>query len=210
MSEVEERVSTDLDELVPTSGDDDGVLGVRGEANARDPLGVALVGDGVLAVTKGVPQLDGAVTGAGDDLTVVGGEADGQDVVVVANETAGGLAGGKFPEAEGLVPGGGQSVGTVGGDHTVGDNVRVTVEGAFGVAVRGLITGQVPDDEGLVTRTRQEHVGAEPLLVHAPWIMYCCKLLLLEGGGQGSDPAGVALKGAAEDELLSHCDVWED
>lgn len=31
-------------------------------------------------------------------------------------------------------------------------------------------------------------------------------LLLLERGGKGSDPAGVALKGAAEDELLSHCD----
>lgn len=197
---------TDLDELVPASGDDDGVLGVGGEADAGDPLGVALVGDGVLAVTKGVPELDGAVTGTGDDLTVVGGEADGQDVVVVANETAGGLAGGELPEAEGLVPGRGQSVGTVGGDHTVGDDVRVTVEGAFGVAVRGLITGKVPDDEGLVTRTGQEHVGAGPLLVCALGILCCCKLLLLEGGGQGSDPAGVALKGAAEDELLSHCD----
>lgn len=151
---------TDLDELVPASGDDDGVLGVGGEANAGDPLGVALVGDGVLAVTEGVPQLDGAVTGTGDDLTVVGGEADGKDVVVVADETAGGLAGGKLPEAEGLVPGRGQSVGTVGGDHTVGDDVRVTVEGALGVAVGGLITGKVPDDEGLVTRTGQEHVGA--------------------------------------------------
>ena len=152
--------STHLDELVPASGDDDRVLGVGGEPDAGDPLGVALVGDGVLAVTEGVPQLDGAVTGTGDDLTVVGGEADGKDVVVVADETAGGLTGGKLPEAEGLVPGRGQSVGTVGGDHTVGDDVRVTVEGAFGVAVGGLITGEVPDDEGLVTRTGQEHVGA--------------------------------------------------
>lgn len=158
---------TDLDELVPASGDDDGVLGVGGEADAGDPLGVALVGDGVLAVTEGVPQLDGAVTGTGDDLTVVGGEADGKNVVVVADEAAGGLAGGKLPEAEGLVPGRGQSVGTVGGDHTVGDDVRVTVEGALGVAVRGLITGKVPDDEGLVTRTGKEHVGAGPLLVYA-------------------------------------------
>lgn len=31
-------------------------------------------------------------------------------------------------------------------------------------------------------------------------------LLLLERGSEGSDPAVVALKGAAEDELLSHCD----
>lgn len=106
-----------LDELVPRAGDNDGVLGVRAEANARDPLGVALVGDGVLAVTKSVPQLDGAVTGTGDDLAVVGREGDGQNVVGVADEAAGGGTGGKLPEAEGLVPRGGQSVGTVGGDN---------------------------------------------------------------------------------------------
>ena len=125
----------------------------------------------------------------------------------MADEAAGGLAGGKLPEAEGLVPGRGQSVGTVGGDHTVGDDVRVAVEGALGVAVRGLITGKVPDDEGLVTRTGKEHVGARPLSVYARQILGYCKLLLLEGGSEGSDPAGVALKGAAEDELLSHFDV---
>lgn len=206
MSGSKRKYCTDLDELVPASGDDDGVLGVRGEANAGDPLGVALVGDGVLAVTEGVPQLDGAVTGARDDLTVVGGEADGQDVVVVADEAAGGLAGGELPQAEGLVPGGGQSVGAVGGDHTVGDDVGVAVERALGVAVGGLITGQVPDDEGLVTGTGQKHVRAIALLVVALVIAIRCMLLLLERGGKGSDPAGVALKGAAEDELLSHCD----
>lgn len=77
---------------------------------------MALVGDGVLAVTEGVPELDGAVAGTGDDLAVVGGEGDGQDVVGVADEAAGGDTGGELPEAEGLVPRGGQSVGTVGGD----------------------------------------------------------------------------------------------
>lgn len=106
-----------LDELVPASGDNDGVLGVGAEANAGNPLGVALVGDGVLAVTEGVPQLDGAVTGTGDDLTVVGGERDGQNIVGVADESAGGVTGGELPEAERLIPRGGQSVGTVGGDH---------------------------------------------------------------------------------------------
>ena len=106
-----------LDELVPASGDNDGVLGVGAEAHTGNPLGVALVGDGVLAVTQSVPQLDGAVTGAGDDLAVVGGERNGEDIVVVADEGTGGVAGGQLPEAEGLVPRGGQSVGTVGGDH---------------------------------------------------------------------------------------------
>lgn len=106
-----------LDELVPASGDNDGVLGVGAEADAGNPLGVALVGDGVLAVTEGVPQLDGAVTGTGNDLTVVGGERDGQNVVGVADKGAGGVTGGELPQAEGLVPRGGQSVSTVGGDH---------------------------------------------------------------------------------------------
>ena len=77
---------------------------------------MALVGDGELAVTEGVPQLDGAVARAGDDLAVVGGEGDGQDVVGVADEAAGGGAGGELPEAESLVPRGGQGVGAVRGD----------------------------------------------------------------------------------------------
>jgi hypothetical protein len=107
---------TYLDELVPASGDDDGVLGVGREAYARHPLGVALVSDGVLAVAEGVPKLDCSVTGAGYDLTVIGGEGDGENIVGVANKAAGGVASGELPEAEGLVPRRGKSVGTVGGD----------------------------------------------------------------------------------------------
>lgn len=75
---------------------------------------MALVGDGVFAVTEGVPELDGAVARPGNDLTVVGGEGDGEDVVGVADEAAGGYTSGELPEAEGLVPGGGEGVGTVG------------------------------------------------------------------------------------------------
>lgn len=78
---------------------------------------MALVGDGVLAVTERVPELDGAVARSGDNLTVVGGEGDGEDVVGVADEAAGGDTGGELPQAESLVPGRGESVGTVGGDH---------------------------------------------------------------------------------------------
>lgn len=181
---------TYLDELVPAGGDNDGVLGVGREADARNPLGVALVGDGVLAVAQGVPQLDGAVARAGDDLAVVGREGDGEDVVGVADEATGGGAGGELPKSQGLVPRSGQSVGTVGGDdlpfqsallsnnspplasmfyphsfssvgtYAVRDDVGVAVEGLLGVTVLRLVTGQVPDDQGLVTGAGQEHVGA--------------------------------------------------
>lgn len=47
--------STYLDKLVPAARDDDGVLRVRAEADAGHPFGVALVGDGELAVTESVP-----------------------------------------------------------------------------------------------------------------------------------------------------------
>lgn len=160
-----------LDELVPTSRNDDWVLWVWREAHARDPLSVSLVGDGVLAVTEGVPQLDGAVTRTGHDLAVVGREGDGQNVVVVSNEAASRLAAGQLPQAESLVPRGGEGVGAVGGDDTVGHNVRVAVERSLRVAVAGLVAGQVPDDEGLVTRAGQEHVGA------ANACQYCCSAL---------------------------------
>ena len=104
----------------------------------------------------------------------------------MANEAAGGLAGAQLPETESLVPGATESVGAVGGDDTVGDNVRVAVQRALRVAVRGIVTGQVPDDERLVARAGEEHVR------------------VLERGRKGRDPAGVALKGAAEDKLFGH------
>lgn len=121
---------------------------------------MALLGDGVLAVTEGVPELDGAVAGAGDDLTVVGREGDGEDVVGVADEAAGGGAGSQLPETQGLIPGGGQSIGAVGGDDAVRDDVGVTVERSLGVTVLTLIASEVPDDQGLVSAGGQEHVGA--------------------------------------------------
>lgn len=111
------KIITYLDELVPARGHNHRVLGVRAEAHARHPVGVALVSDGVLAVTKGVPELDAAITRGGDNLAVVGGERDGEDVIVVADEGAGGSTAGELPEAEGLVPRGGEGVGTVRGDH---------------------------------------------------------------------------------------------
>lgn len=174
---------------------------------------MTLLGDGEFAVTKCVPQLDGSVAGTGDNLSVVSGEGDGEDIVGVADESSGGGTGGKLPKAESLVPGGRESVSSVRGDdlnsklafvkndlfcfchkcakwfemtYTVGDDVRVTVKGSLWVTVGGVVAGQVPDDQGLVAGSRQEHV----------WV--------LEGGSEGSNPAAVALKGALQDKSLRH------
>lgn len=78
---------------------------------------MSLLGDGELAVTKGVPQLDRSVAGSRNDLSVVGGERDGENIVGVSNESAGGSTSGELPEAEGFIPGSRESVCTVGGDH---------------------------------------------------------------------------------------------
>lgn len=102
---------------------------------------MALVGDSVLAVTEGVPELDGLVAGAGDDLAVVGGERDGEDVLGVSDEPAGGLAAGELPEAKGLVPRGREGIGTIGGDHTVGDDVRVASESPLRDTIASIVTG---------------------------------------------------------------------
>lgn len=78
---------------------------------------MSLLGDGELAVTESVPQLNCAVAGSGNNLSVIGREGNGKDVVVVSNKSAGGGTSGKLPKAESLVPGCGKSVSTIGGDH---------------------------------------------------------------------------------------------
>lgn len=111
---------------------------------------MAILLDVVLALAEGVPELDRLVTGARDDLPVVSTEADGQDVGGVADKAAGGETGVEVPETESVVPRRGESELAVGGDDDVGDEVVVAVEDTLGVAVRVLVTGQLPDNDGLV------------------------------------------------------------
>jgi hypothetical protein len=44
--------------------------------------------------------------------------------------------------------------------YAVGDDVGVALQAPLGVTVRGLVAGEVPDDQGLVAGTGQEHVRA--------------------------------------------------
>lgn len=67
--------------------------------------------------------------------------------------------------------------------------MRVAVKRSFWVTVRALVAGQVPNDQSLVARSRQEHVG------------------VFEGGRKRGNPATVALKGALQDELFRHDEV---
>jgi len=176
-----------LDVLVPARGDDDRVLVVGREPDAGDPVLVAVLLDGVLALGQGVPQLDGLVPRGGHDLPVVGGEGHGQHVLGVVLEPARGLAGGQVPQAQGLVPGAGEGEVPVRAEHHVGDKVGVAVEALLGYAVVAhVIPGELPDDEGLVPGGTQDHVR------------------VLGVGGQLGDPSPVAPEGAAELQSLRH------
>lgn len=103
--EVVNSESSYLDQLIPSSADNHRVLRVGRESNARNPVGVALVGDGEFAVSKSVPQLDGSIARARNDLSVVCGERNGEDIVGVADKGAGGVASRELPQSESLVPG---------------------------------------------------------------------------------------------------------
>lgn len=69
------------------------------------PLAVTLLLDVILALSQSIPEFDGLVAGARDDLPVVGAEAHGEDIGGVADKAAGGGTGVQIPEAQGVVPG---------------------------------------------------------------------------------------------------------
>ena len=84
-------------------------------------------------------------------LAVVNGEGNGQHILGVANETAGGVAGVEVPQAQGSVPGARQGELAIRGDHHVLNEVGVAGEGTEGLAVVALLAGQGPLDDALVT-----------------------------------------------------------
>jgi hypothetical protein len=98
------------------------------------------------ATHQGVPELDGLVAGARDDLAVVDREGHGEHVLGVAHEAARRLAGLDLPQAEGAVPGTGERELAVRGDDHVRHEVAVAAQGALGL----LWYGWVPEGFGLV------------------------------------------------------------
>jgi hypothetical protein len=117
----------DLDLLVPASRDDQGVLSVGGEAYAADPFGVTLILDGVLALAKSVPKADGLVARARNDLSVVSGESNAENILGVTNESLGGGSSVKVPQAEGVIPRSREGELAIRGDDNVLNEVRVSI-----------------------------------------------------------------------------------
>ena len=142
-----------------------------------------LVLNGVLALSEGVPQLDGLIARTGDNLTVVSGESDRQDILGVANELTVAHAGVDVPKTEGSIPRTRQNELSIRGDDNIRDEVGVTSESTTGGSVLDFVLGKVPDDDGLVTRTGHQNIA------------------VLRGGSDGSHPARVTFHDTTEGDL---------
>lgn len=111
---------------------------------------MAVILDVIFALSEGIPELDGSVTGPRDDLSVISAEADGKDVRRMADESTRCLPGVKVPKTKSVIPRCGEGELAIGGDDNIGDKMVVTVQNTFWIAVRILFTGQLPDDDSLV------------------------------------------------------------
>jgi len=141
----------DLHGAVPASRDDDRVGHVWREAHARNPVTVGILSDGVLALAKGVPELDGAIARARHDLTVVSRESNAQHVLLVVVELSGGLALSQVPETKSTVPRARQAELTVRRDDGIRDKVAVALESLVWNAARSVILVKLPHDQSLVS-----------------------------------------------------------
>lgn len=158
----------DLESSVPAHGGEVGVEGALGlslqlgrVSHLGHPVLMVVGFRGVLAVSQGVPELDFLVGARGDDLTVVRGEGDGEDFLLMSDELTDSLAGLDIPETEGLVPGRGDAIVTIQGEADIGNEVVVASEllGRHTHDVFLRFVEQLPGHEALVTGTRDQHGG---------------------------------------------------
>jgi len=187
--EAEVAQVPDFEGLVPGARDDNWVLGGWGELDGGNPFGVAVFAFlRPFEFSEGVPELDGLVSAGRDDLSVVGGESDGEYVVLMSSESGGGDASFKIPQSEGLVPGSRNGELTARADDDIGDEVVVSLQSFHWVSVSFTISVHLPDDEGLVSGRRDEHI----------WELWV--------GGDLGNPTTVSLEGTFQghDFLSGH------
>ena len=63
-----------------------------------------------LTITKRIPEFNRLISTSTDDLSIIGAERDGENVICMAYEATGCFACVEIPETEGFVPGGGEGV----------------------------------------------------------------------------------------------------
>jgi len=120
----------------------------RGESNTRNP--VVVTSHGVLAFSNSVPQLKTAITGTRDDLTVVTGESDRQNILGVSDKSLQASAIIKIPETKSSIPRTRKSTSTISRANNVRDEVVVSTKRLLGNTELGsFVLLDVPDNDRL-------------------------------------------------------------
>ena len=104
MLALEVRQAPHLDEVVPSSRDDEWGSQGRREANTADPVGVGVTLHREHALTLDVPHLEHVVSATGHNLAIVGGERDGKNILGVTQELLDALAALQVPQTKRAVP----------------------------------------------------------------------------------------------------------
>jgi len=208
VSSVSDKVVTEgkgvthpnLDETIPSTGDNKWYLNRRAESYAGNPLGVtlSLSTEGELALSKGVPELDGLISGSRDDLTVVKGEGNRKNILLVTDKSSGGLSRTDLPKSQGSIPRSRKSKLSIGGDNNIGDEVVVSTKSTTGVSsgvVLSILSGmrfssKVPYEDGLITGGGENNV------------------LVLRGGGDGGYPVSMSFECSAKRKRFRHCQIF--
>ena len=157
------KVVPNLDGLIPRGSDAKSGLASVVEAHNRDGISVLVLVNGELALRTGVPDLDFSVEGTSDDLSVISGKSNREDVSLVTNELGDGSAGGDVPETDSAIPGGGEGKAGVTSKLDLTDEVRVASHHlSWGAPLTVLILLtlglELPFDEGAITGTGKEEL----------------------------------------------------
>lgn len=183
-----------LDGLVPRGSDAKGWLFSVVESHSRDSISVHVLFDSMLALRTGVPDLDFVILSSSNDLSVIWGKINRENISFVTNELGDGSSVVHVPESDGTVPGGGESKAGVAGKLDLRDEVRMSSQHLFSLSHWGIffkfsIISEFPFDESLVTRSREEellHLSVDFFLTNS----------------ERGDPATVTFEISLIDELV--------
>jgi len=95
-----------LNGLIPGGSDTKSWLLGLIESYALDSISVTILFNSMFALRTGVPNLDFSILSSGNDLSVIWGEIDGENISLVTNELADGSSGSHVPESDSTIPGG--------------------------------------------------------------------------------------------------------
>jgi hypothetical protein len=183
------EVIPNLDGLIPGGGDAESGLASVVEAHNRNGISVLVLVNGELALRASVPDLDVSVERTSDDLSVISGQGNREDISLVTDELGDGPASGDVPQTDRAVPGGGEGKAGVTSELDLTDEVRVAshhLSWGAPLTVLFLLTLwlEAPFDEGAITRSGKEELL--PLSID-----------LFFTDGEGSNPTAMTFEEAS-------------